>query len=79
MSDTWTAIQFDRAVLAVGMHIDNQLQERFDDGTPKYSLPELLIDPDDIATKRAMNKTAVEFFKMMAQMPNSQGSYVRVP
>lgn len=42
MRDCWTAYALDRAVMTFGVHIDNQLHERDEEGNPLHSLAELL-------------------------------------
>lgn len=61
--------------MIMGLHIDGKLAEREDDGSPKYSLAELLLDPNDEKAKREMNKATIEMFKMMAAMSGSKGVY----
>ncbi len=59
MPDRITALSFDNAVMAVGVYIENKLQRRWDDGTPMYSLTEILHE-DDEAYNRAQNQAMLD-------------------
>lgn len=61
--------------MILGLSIDNKLSERNEDGSPKYTLAELLLDPNDEKAKREMNGATIEMFKMMAAMSGSKGVY----
>jgi hypothetical protein len=45
MPDSWTALQFDNAVMHWGIHVENKLKETNQDGSPKNSLRDLLDIP----------------------------------
>jgi hypothetical protein len=74
MRDTWTALQFDSAVLTFGRAIENKLGI-IEDGKPKYTLKELLADQPTEAERRAQTKVSLQLLKAAAR---KRGSGIQV-
>lgn len=62
---------FDSAVLTFGTHVENQLQERDDQGRPKHSLRELLDMPYTPEELRQVNAQSLRHLNALARRVRS--------
>ena len=62
MTDTCTALAFDNAVMTFGIWCENRLQERWSDGTPKYTLDDLLHGDEEQYIRARNQRTADALF-----------------
>jgi hypothetical protein len=52
MPDIWTALSFDSAVMTYGIWAENRMQERWSDGSLKYTLEDILCGNDEAYQRR---------------------------
>lgn len=65
MPDYCTALSFDNAVMTFGIWAENKLGERWSDGTPKYTLDDLLHGDDEQCLRARNQRTADAMFAQL--------------
>ncbi len=56
----------DELVMRFGIWADNRLQERFEDGTPKYTVEDILFENDESYQRRKNQQTIEALMKIGA-------------